>query len=90
MTLVFVSKIIGFHLFKRGNEMKQNIRINPIDPARENGRIYPNHYKNIDLDMYMFQSAMLARKEKKRLNVFFWVFVVCWAAFMAYVFWITR
>ena len=70
--------------------MKQDIRINPIDPARENGRIYPNHSKPIDIDMYLFQSSMLARKEKKRLNIFFWIFFVCWVAFMFYVFYITR
>jgi len=74
----------------RGIEVKQNIRINPIDPARENGRIYPNHSKPIDIDMYLLQSSMLARRDKKRLNIGFWLFLVIWLAFLGYVFYITR
>jgi len=61
--------------------MKQDIRINPKDPARENGRIYPNHNQYIDIDMVMLQSAMLAKRDVKRLKYTGWIFLVAFLLF---------
>ena len=56
--------------------MKQNMRYNPIDPARENGRTYPNYQNTIDIDMKMFQQAFIARRDVRRLNCAFWAFII--------------
>ena len=56
--------------------MKQDIRYNPIDPARDNGKVYPNHPSKIDIDMQMFQQAFIARRDVRRLNDAFWAIIV--------------
>ena len=61
--------------------MKQDIRYNPIDPARENGRVYPNHQSKIDIDMQMFQEAFIAKRDMRRLNNAFWAFTVGFSIF---------
>jgi hypothetical protein len=61
--------------------MKQDIRYNPIDPARENGKVYPNHPNKIDIDMQMFQEAFIARRDVRRLNTAFWTFTIGFSLF---------
>jgi len=61
--------------------MKQDIRYNPIDPARENGKVYPNHPSKIDIDMEMFQEAFIARRDVRKLNIAFWAFTIGFSLF---------
>ena len=68
----------------------RDIRFDPKDTSKENGRIYATHSKLPDIDMVLLQSAMLAKRGVKRLNIGFWVFFVAWIAFCSYVFYIMR
>ena len=63
----------------------KDIRYNPIDPSRENGRIYPNHSAYVDVDMVLLQSAMLAKKEEKRLNIAGWTMGICFVIGLLFV-----
>ena len=64
--------------------MKDN-RFNPIDPSRENGRMYPNHSPKLDIDMLLLQSAMLAKKEERRLNIAGWTMGICFVIGLLFV-----
>ena len=60
----------------------RDIRFDPKDTSKENGRIYATHSKLPDIDMVLLQSAMLAKRDVKRLNI---AGIVCVVSFVLFV-----